>query len=155
MPTVIAADSLVTGGPVHAPGAVSIDGSTITAVSGTVPERVDVRVAHLVPGFVDIHTHGAGGATVVGADQQAIATFAATHRRFGTTTICASLVSAHPQPPPDDVAGCRPGIPSSTARSSSASSPATSTSPTVPSTAGIWRSTCPCRRSPHVPGSRR
>jgi N-acetylglucosamine-6-phosphate deacetylase len=63
VPTVVAADSLVTGGPVHAPGAVTIDGSTITAVAGTVPERVDVRVAHLVPGFVDIRTHGAGGAT--------------------------------------------------------------------------------------------
>lgn len=104
MPTVIAADSLVTGGQVYAPGAVTIEGSMITAVSDAVPERVDVRVAHLVPGFVDIHTHGAGGATVVGADQQAIATFAATHRRHGTTTICASLVSTHPQPLLDDVA---------------------------------------------------
>ncbi len=104
MPTVLAADTLVTGGQVLSPGAVTIDGSTITAVSDTVPDHVDARVAHLVPGFVDLHTHGAGGATVAGADQQAIAAFAATHRRHGTTTICASLVSAHPRPLLADVA---------------------------------------------------
>jgi N-acetylglucosamine-6-phosphate deacetylase len=86
------------------PGAVTIDGATITAVHDAMPEHVDVRVAHLVPGFVDIHTHGGGGATVVGADQDAVVTFAATHRRHGTTTICASLVSAHPEPLLRDIA---------------------------------------------------
>lgn len=104
MQTVIAADTLVTGTQVLTPGAVTIEGRAITAVSDVVPERVDARVAHLVPGFVDIHTHGGGGATVVGADQQAVATFARTHLRHGTTTICASLVSAHPAPLLDDVA---------------------------------------------------
>lgn len=104
MQTTIAADTVVTGSQTLTPGAVTIDGGTITAVSDTVPDHVDVRVAHLVPGFVDMHTHGGGGATVVGADQEALATFATTHRRHGTTTICASLVSAHPQPLLGDVA---------------------------------------------------
>jgi N-acetylglucosamine-6-phosphate deacetylase len=102
--TVIAADTLATGTQVLTPGAVTLEDRSITDVSGVVPDHVDVRVAHLVPGFVDIHTHGGGGATVVGADQQAVATFAQTHRRHGTTTICASLVSAHPKPLLDDIA---------------------------------------------------
>jgi N-acetylglucosamine-6-phosphate deacetylase len=102
--TVIAADTLATGTQVLTPGAVTLEDRSITDVSGVVPDHVDVRVPHLVPGFVDIHTHGGGGATVVGADQQAVATFAQTHRRHGTTTICASLVSAHPKPLLDDIA---------------------------------------------------
>jgi N-acetylglucosamine-6-phosphate deacetylase len=102
--TVIAADTLATGTQVLTPGAVTLEDRSITDVSGVVPDHVDVRVAHLVPGFVDIHTHGGGGATVVGADQQAVATFAQTHRRHGTTTICASLVSAHPKPLLHDIA---------------------------------------------------
>ena len=96
--TVIAADTLVTGSRVLSPGYVTIDGRTISAVSDVAPDRVDVWTAVLVPGFVDIHTHGGGGATVVDGDQEAVATFASTHRRHGTTTICASLVSAHPKP---------------------------------------------------------
>jgi len=102
--TVIAADTVLTGSQVLTPGCVTIDSRTVSAVSEVVPDHVDVRVPTLVPGFVDIHTHGGGGATVVGAGQEAVATFAATHRRHGTTTICASLVSAHPQPLLDDVA---------------------------------------------------
>lgn len=104
MQTVVAADTLVTGGKVLTPGCVTIVGRTITTVSDVVPDHVDVRVPHLVPGFVDIHTHGGGGATVVGADHEAVARFAAIHRRHGTTTICASLVSAHPEPLLADVA---------------------------------------------------
>lgn len=104
MPTVIAADEVITGTQVLSPGVVTIDGGLITAVFDAVPEGTEVHPGHLVPGFVDIHTHGGGGATVVGADQEAVATFAHTHRAHGTTTICASLVSAHPEPLRRDVA---------------------------------------------------
>lgn len=104
MPTVIAAHDVVTGTQVLSPGAVTIDGGRITAVSDAVPDGVTVHPGHLVPGFVDIHTHGGGGATVVGAYQEAVATVARTHRAHGTTTICASLVSAHSEPLRRDVA---------------------------------------------------
>jgi N-acetylglucosamine-6-phosphate deacetylase len=55
-----------------------------------------VRPGYLLPGFVDVHSHGGGGATVVGGDAEAVETFARTHLAHGTTTIVASLVSAHP-----------------------------------------------------------
>ena len=98
MQTVIAAESVVTGTELLSPGVVTVDSGVISEVSGVVPPGTEVQLGSLVPGFVDIHSHGAGGGTVVGADQEAVATFARTHRRHGTTTICASLVSAHPEP---------------------------------------------------------
>jgi len=104
MRDVIAAETVATGSQVLSPGAVTIENATITEVSDVVPDGVEVRAGYLVPGFVDIHSHGGGGATVVGAIQEAVATFAHTHRRHGTTTICASLVSAHPEPLVRDVA---------------------------------------------------
>ena len=104
MPTLVAARTVVTGTQVLSPGVVTIDDGIVTAVSDVVPDGVDVSAGSLVPGFVDLHTHGGGGESVVGADQDAVATFARTHRAHGTTTICASLVSARPQPLLRDVA---------------------------------------------------
>lgn len=98
MPTVIAASEVVTGSHVLSPGAVHIEDGRITEVSHAIPDGTDVHPGHLVPGFVDIHAHGGGGATVVGANQDAVAAFARTHLAHGTTTIGASLVSAHPEP---------------------------------------------------------
>lgn len=103
MRTVVAAQTVLTGTQELSPGAVTFADGVIESVSA-VPDGADVRPGYLIPGFVDIHSHGAGGATVVGADQEAVATFAETHRRHGTTTICASLVSAHPKALLDDVA---------------------------------------------------
>ncbi len=94
--TVVAAEFVHTGREVFSPGAVVVDGALVVEVLDHVPAGVEVRSGYLVPGFVDIHSHGAGGASVVGGDAQAVATFARTHLRHGTTTIVASLVSAHP-----------------------------------------------------------
>lgn len=104
MPSLVAARSVVTGTQVLSPGVVTIDEGIVTEVSDVVPDGVDVSEGSLVPGFVDLHTHGGGGQSVVGADQDIVATFARVHRAHGTTTICASLVSAHPQPLLRDVA---------------------------------------------------
>lgn len=104
MQQVLAASTVATGTQVLSPGAVTIADGLITAVSDVVPDGVDARDGYLVPGFVDIHSHGGGGASVVGADQEAVATFARTHRRHGTTTMGASLVSAHPESLLRDVA---------------------------------------------------
>ena len=59
-------------------------------------EVVDARGAHVVPGFVDLHCHGGGGAQFGGTGAAAVSsarTVAATHRAHGTTTLVASLVS--------------------------------------------------------------
>ncbi|KQQ07439.1 N-acetylglucosamine-6-phosphate deacetylase [Rathayibacter sp. Leaf296] len=56
-------------------------------------EVVDAGGATLVPGFVDLHVHGGGGAAVDdGAD--AIARMLAAHRAHGTTRSVLSLVAA-------------------------------------------------------------
>jgi N-acetylglucosamine-6-phosphate deacetylase len=70
-------------------GTVSIDGGTISAIDAG-PAGTDV----IVPGFVDIHTHGGGGHTFTTGDVEAARGAAAFHLRHGTTTILASLVSS-------------------------------------------------------------
>lgn len=103
MATVIAAQTVLTGSETLSPGAVTLDDGTVVAVDAAVPVGTEVRPGYLVPGFVDIHSHGGGGATVVGGDVAAVETFARTHLAHGTTTIVASLVSAHPDSLMDDV----------------------------------------------------
>jgi N-acetylglucosamine-6-phosphate deacetylase len=48
----------------------------------------------IVPGFVDIHTHGGGGHTFTTGDPEAARGAADFHLRHGTTTLLASLVSS-------------------------------------------------------------
>lgn len=54
----------------------------------------DLTVPLLLPGFVDLHCHGGGGASYTSADPEQIARVVAIHRAHGTTTSHASLVSA-------------------------------------------------------------
>ncbi|NUS56959.1 MAG: amidohydrolase family protein, partial [Streptomycetaceae bacterium] len=48
----------------------------------------------LVPGFVDMHVHGGGGASYMSGDPGQALRVAAFHRAHGTTTTMASLVTA-------------------------------------------------------------
>jgi len=47
----------------------------------------------IVPGFVDIHSHGGGGASFVSGTAEDVLTAVATHRAHGTTTMVASAVT--------------------------------------------------------------
>ncbi|GAA3841804.1 N-acetylglucosamine-6-phosphate deacetylase [Sphaerisporangium flaviroseum] len=49
---------------------------------------------YVVPGFVDIHTHGGAGGSFPSGDQEEARRVAAFHAGHGTTTIMASLVTA-------------------------------------------------------------
>ncbi|WP_410814553.1 N-acetylglucosamine-6-phosphate deacetylase [Micromonospora sp. 067-2] len=72
-------------------GCVEWDGDRITAVA----EYPSVRDGHwILPGFVDMHTHGGGGHTFTTGDADAARAAAAFHLGHGTTTLLASLVSA-------------------------------------------------------------
>jgi len=77
-------------------GWVVVDGARITAVGdGRPPETADVDVVAgwLLPGFVDLHVHGGGGADVT-ASPDALRAAVAFHRRHGTTSTLVSLVTA-------------------------------------------------------------
>ncbi|WP_232822003.1 N-acetylglucosamine-6-phosphate deacetylase [Desertihabitans aurantiacus] len=64
----------------------------ISSGSGPAPDlTLDGRV---VPGFVDTHVHGGGGASFSTTDPDEVRTVVETHARGGTTTTMASLVTA-------------------------------------------------------------
>ncbi|GAA0610630.1 N-acetylglucosamine-6-phosphate deacetylase [Kribbella sandramycini] len=54
---------------------------------------VDLGEVTLVPGFVDIHTHGGGGSSYSTTDPEEARKVAAFHAKHGTTTTMASLVT--------------------------------------------------------------
>jgi N-acetylglucosamine-6-phosphate deacetylase len=93
---------VLTGGRVAVDGRVledgwlAVSGGVISQVGAGPPpagERVDVGGALVVPGFIDLHNHGGGGASFSAADAGAAMRAVRTHRRHGTTTLLASLVS--------------------------------------------------------------
>ncbi|MEE1667849.1 N-acetylglucosamine-6-phosphate deacetylase [Streptomyces sp. WAC07094] len=73
-------------------GLVAVEGSRIAAEGAAHAQTVDVRGHWLVPGFVDIHNHGGGGASFSGTADEAL-TAVRTHRLHGTTTVVASTVT--------------------------------------------------------------
>ncbi len=94
----LAAGRLVTPDTVHAPGWVRWrDGVVVDVGAGPAPVEPDLRLpdATVVPGFVDTHVHGGGGASF-GPDPEQALTAIDTHLRHGTTTMVASLVTATP-----------------------------------------------------------
>ncbi|HXU96701.1 MAG TPA: N-acetylglucosamine-6-phosphate deacetylase [Jiangellaceae bacterium] len=72
-------------------------GGTITAVGPGEPPRPadrDMAGQWVVPGFVDIHVHGGAGADFTTGSSEQARRIVALHRRHGTTTMLASLVTA-------------------------------------------------------------
>ena len=57
-------------------------------------KEIDARGRTIVPGFVDVHIHGAGGHDVMEGTPSALETVARTVARFGTTTLVATTVTA-------------------------------------------------------------
>jgi N-acetylglucosamine-6-phosphate deacetylase len=80
---IVTPDGVVTGG-------LRLSGDRIAAIE---PDGEDAEAGWVVPGFVDIHTHGGGGHTFTTADPQQARAGAAFHLRHGTTSMLASLVS--------------------------------------------------------------
>ncbi|GAB3116974.1 N-acetylglucosamine-6-phosphate deacetylase [Janibacter alkaliphilus] len=95
----VAARAVVTPDAVLSPGWVEICGERIVDLGQGPPPRPpehDLGAARLVPGFVDMHVHGGGGADLSCADPEQVARAVAWHRARGTTSLLASLVSAPP-----------------------------------------------------------
>lgn len=95
----LAAGRVLTPARVLAPGWVHVDGDRIVEVgSGVPPGAPDLSLpgATVVPGYVDTHVHGGGGASFDGGDPDASATAVRAHLAHGTTTMVASLVTDGP-----------------------------------------------------------
>lgn len=97
--TLISAATIILDGRICRPGWLETSGGRILACGpGTPPREADTDFpeAVVVPGFVDMHSHGGGGASYSDAISADIARAAAFHLRHGTTTTLASLVAASP-----------------------------------------------------------
>lgn len=95
----ITADRVLTGTEVLSPGWIEVTDGVIAGIGGGVPDGgVDTALGAVtvVPGFVDMHTHGGGSGAFPEATDQSSRAAVDLHRRHGTTTLIASLVSAHP-----------------------------------------------------------
>ena len=95
----LTADTILTGRELLRPGWIEVSGGAVSAVgSGAAPGPVDrdLGAATVVPGFVDTHLHGGGGANFSAAVPAETSTAVTYHRRHGTTTLVASLVTAGP-----------------------------------------------------------
>ena len=93
----LTAATVLTGSQLLRPGWIEVDGPIITAIAPGDPGRPADRAlgsVTVVPGFVDTHVHGGGGGSFSVAAQTATAV--ALHRRHGTTTLVASLVTEAP-----------------------------------------------------------
>jgi N-acetylglucosamine-6-phosphate deacetylase len=91
----VAAEHVVTPGGVLAPGWLRIEGGRIAATGeGEPPEPAAYRGHWALPGFIDMHVHGGGGASFTEGAPGAARRAAAYHRAHGTTRIVASLVTA-------------------------------------------------------------
>ncbi|GEC07817.1 N-acetylglucosamine-6-phosphate deacetylase [Streptomyces spinoverrucosus] len=74
-------------------GQVTVDGTRIAATAPENAQFIDLTGHYVVPGFVDIHNHGGGGASFTSGTPDDVVTGIHTHRLHGTTTLVASTVT--------------------------------------------------------------
>ncbi|MEV6121928.1 N-acetylglucosamine-6-phosphate deacetylase [Streptomyces sp. NPDC052077] len=74
-------------------GRVVVDGTRIADTAPPGAEVVELPGHWVVPGFIDIHNHGGGGASFTGGSAEDVLQGVRTHRLHGTTTVVASLVT--------------------------------------------------------------
>jgi N-acetylglucosamine-6-phosphate deacetylase len=105
---------VVTADRILDPGWLEVRGARIAAVGeGDAPldapgaaERVDLDGRFVLPGFVDIHVHGGGGASYTVGAEESVRRALEFHRGAGTTRAIASLVTA----PVDDLVAALGGL---------------------------------------------
>ncbi|MFE9031502.1 N-acetylglucosamine-6-phosphate deacetylase [Streptomyces iakyrus] len=74
-------------------GQVAVDGTRITRVTPENAQVIDATGHYVIPGFVDLHNHGGGGASFASGSVDDILKGIHTHRLHGTTTLVASTVT--------------------------------------------------------------
>ncbi|AQW51609.1 N-acetylglucosamine-6-phosphate deacetylase [Streptomyces violaceusniger] len=101
--TVLTGARVVLPGGVVDNGRVTVEGTRITAAGPAADtasghgegaeEALDLPGRWIVPGFVDLHVHGGGGASFSAGTPEESLTAIRTHRLHGTTTMLASTVT--------------------------------------------------------------
>lgn len=74
-----------------------IEGSKITEITNAIPPDANILNAdgmYISPGFIDIHTHGAGGYDTMMGNYEAINNFSKTLARYGVTSFLPSTMTA-------------------------------------------------------------
>ncbi|MEU2112197.1 N-acetylglucosamine-6-phosphate deacetylase [Streptomyces sp. NPDC019507] len=74
-------------------GRVTVEGTRIAGHTPADAPSVDLSGHWLVPGFVDMHNHGGGGASFTSGSAEDVLTGVRTHHEHGTTTMVASTVT--------------------------------------------------------------
>ncbi|MEI6002996.1 N-acetylglucosamine-6-phosphate deacetylase [Paraburkholderia bengalensis] len=74
-------------------GTIEFENGRITAITGTAADPSTNDAPYILPGFIDLHVHGGGGADVMEAGN-AIEAITRTHARFGTTSLLATTMTA-------------------------------------------------------------
>lgn len=81
-----------------AESAMTVSGGRIDGFGGSPDDHdgplLDLAGGVVRPGYIDLHCHGGGGATVYSGNEDDVATVARTHLAHGTTTMLASLTAA-------------------------------------------------------------
>ncbi|MEU9865287.1 N-acetylglucosamine-6-phosphate deacetylase [Streptomyces sp. NPDC047971] len=91
--TVLAGARVVLPTGVVENGRVIVEGGRIAGAAPADAPALDLTGHWVVPGFVDMHNHGGGGASFTSGTVDDILTGVHTHRLHGTTTVVASFVT--------------------------------------------------------------
>ncbi|MFI2348649.1 N-acetylglucosamine-6-phosphate deacetylase [Streptomyces sp. NPDC019443] len=74
-------------------GRLIVEGTKIAGAAPADAPAIDLTGHWVVPGFVDIHNHGGGGASFTSGSAEDVLKGVRTHREHGTTTLVASTVT--------------------------------------------------------------
>ncbi|MFC4033572.1 N-acetylglucosamine-6-phosphate deacetylase [Streptomyces polygonati] len=95
--TVLAGARVVLPSGVAEDRPLTVEGASIAAHEPAGPAHTTLDLSGrgwtIVPGFVDLHNHGGGGASFTSGTAEEILTGVRTHREHGTTTLVASTVT--------------------------------------------------------------
>lgn len=92
MKTLIKNGRIITPSIIHEGYIIIKDGIILEACAGSIPfgdfdEIIDAGGNYVSPGFIDMHTHGAGGADFMDGTVEAYLTAASMHAKHGTTLL--------------------------------------------------------------------
>ena len=93
MDTLIRNGRIITPSGILEEGCVALEGGRIADIAAgrhEAPEHatvIDAAGAYVAPGFIDLHTHGAGGCDFMDGTVEAYLTAARTHAQHGTTLL--------------------------------------------------------------------